>query len=95
MQYTHCDTTEAFAAEARSRGLAEAVLAWREEYGPAATADGKADYRAVRQVTLLAYDQGTIVRCELVDADRRAVKAALESTGLRVEERCRNLAAPG
>jgi hypothetical protein len=95
MQYTHCDTTESFAAEARSRGLDEVVLAWREEYGPAPTADGTADYRVVRQLTLLAYDQGTILRCELSDGDRRAVRAALESTGLRVEERCRNLAAPG
>jgi hypothetical protein len=95
MQYTYCDTTERFVAEARSRGLGEVVLAWRAEYGPAPTGDGTADYRLVRQVTLLAYDGGTIVRCELPDAERSAVKAALESLGLRVQERCRNLAAPG
>jgi hypothetical protein len=96
MQYAHCDTTAAFVAAMRSRGLRQAVLAWREEYGPAPTpSSAQADYRLVREVTLLGYDQGTILRCELAEADRRSVRDDLVAAGLTVEERCRNLAAPG
>jgi hypothetical protein len=92
MQYFHCDTSSGFASAVRERGLDRVVLAWREEYGPAETPDGKADYRMVREVTLLAYDQGTIVRCELGEADRAAVQAELVAVGFDVELRCRNLA---
>jgi hypothetical protein len=95
MQYFHCPTRDAFIAEASVRGLRRAVLAWRREYGPASTPDGTAAYRLVREVTLLAYDQGTILRCELSEVERDEVGAALRAAGLEIEERCRNLAAPG
>jgi hypothetical protein len=88
-----CVTIESFVTEVRARSLPVAILAWRAEYGPAATADGTAAYRPVQEVTLLAYDRGTVVRCDLPQAERGAVRAALEAAGVRVEERCRNIAA--
>lgn len=93
MLYRDCPDPPAFLAELRSRTISTAILAWRQEYGPVAEANGEAVYRAVRSLTLLAYDGGTIIRCELEDerADRAAARSLLVDAGIRVEERSRNL----
>jgi hypothetical protein len=91
-----CADMATFIAELRARSLTRSVLAWRDEYGPVATASGGAEYRSVRTVVLLAYQQGTIVSCDMTDGagDRAGIRAALAAAGISCEERCRNLGAP-
>jgi hypothetical protein len=89
-------TIEGFVKEARSRGLGQVVLAWRQEYAqvpPDATQPLQVVYDRITQCVLLAYDGGTILRCTLVGADagRDNVRRRLESEGFAVSERSRNI----
>jgi hypothetical protein len=83
---------EAFIAELSQRGLRNAVLAWRAEYGQHPVADA-VRYERLLLLTLLAYDSadGCIVRADLEGVDRAVVKTALLSAGLIVQERSRNI----
>lgn len=95
MQSLSVDGLPAFLEELRVRSLTTAVSAWRDEFGPLAQPDGGAIYRACRSITLLAYDRGLLLRCELhdADADRIHVRDQLTAAGITCRERCRNLLA--
>jgi hypothetical protein len=92
MAYTDLDDPAAFIAETARLGVATVILAWRDEYGQLPDA-AKVDYDRVRAITLLAYHQGTIIRCHLGggEEERARLRGALRAAGLAVEERCRNL----
>jgi hypothetical protein len=92
MAYTDLDDVAAFIAETTRLGVATAILAWQDEYGQVPDA-ARVDYDRVRVITLLAYHQGTILRCRLAGGkDERAhLRGALQAAGLAVEERSRNI----
>jgi len=89
----YCDVIDlaAFLAETTRRGLHQAVLAWRAEYGQHPTPSA-VRYERLNLVTLLAYDasSGCIVRASVEGVERAAIQAALEQAGLTVELRSRN-----
>ena len=92
MTYSEFDDLGGFIAEIRRLGATTVILAWQDEYGqlPDPTA---VNYDRVRVITLLAYRDGIIVRCGLTGGrdERARVHAELESAGLVVEERSRNI----
>lgn len=86
----------AFLAALRTRGVEQAIIAWRDEFGPIPGPDGSTHYRPCKEAVLLAYDHGTLLRCVLpeAEADRRALHERLRAAGIAVQERCRNLMRP-
>jgi len=89
-------TIEGFISEARMRALGQVVLAWRQEWAqvpPHATQPLQVVYDRITQCVLLAYDDGTILRCTLLgpEAARENVRHRLEAEGFTVSERSRNL----
>lgn len=92
MSYSDVSDVAGFLGETRRLGATTAVLAWQDEYGqvpdPAAV-----NYDRVRLITLLAYRDGTIVRCRLSGGreERARLRGELEKAGLAVEERSRNI----
>ena len=93
MPINECADIPAFLAQLRARSLTAAVIAWQDEFGPVALPGGGAEYRAVRSLVLLAYDEGVIIRCELTEslADRVQVLEQLTAAGITSTLRCRNL----
>lgn len=92
MTYSDFTDVAGFIAETRRLGATTVILAWQDEYGqvPDPTA---VNYDRVRVITLLAYRDGTIVRCQLTGGreERARLRGELESAGFTVEERNRNI----
>ena len=94
-----CETLSQFRNELRNREIKTSVIAWRAEWAPATDTPGATHgdvvFGSLRETTLLGYQRatGTVVRLELrgPEADRSTLRAVLESDGLTVEERSRNL----
>ncbi len=89
-------TIEGFVSEAKKRALGRVVLAWQQEWAqlpPHSTQPLQVVYDRITQCVLLAYDDGTILRCSLSgpEAERKNVRARLEAEGFVVSERSRNL----
>jgi hypothetical protein len=82
---------EAFIDYARNHHLRHAVIVWRDEYGPLQLSAERVSYQQCRELTVLGYHHGTVVRFTSGTLERAAVRARLLECGLWVEERCRNL----
>lgn len=85
------DEIDRFISETRAAGVTTAILAWQQEWD-LTDAHG---FGPVRRARLIAYAAGRIIAADAPgDAvDRDALAARLTAAGLRVESRCRNLAA--
>lgn len=92
MTYSDFSETAGFIAETRRLGATTVILAWQDEYGQIPD-PGAVNYDRVRVITLLAYHEGTIVRCQLNGGreERARLRSELESSGFTVEERSRNI----
>lgn len=70
------------------------VLAWRAEWGPSKDpVTGHTIFGPLQTARVIAYIAGDLLTWDAppAHADRHAIRAYLESHGLTVSERCRNL----
>ena len=81
-----------FITRCQQGAVATAIIAWRCEWGPEdRPLPATVHYGLMCHCRLLAYDQGTIISCEVPNGNREALYAELSAAGLQVEERSRNL----
>jgi hypothetical protein len=84
-------SVEDFTSHLQRHGIGHVVMAWRDEYGPVPLSAERITYQHGRDITLLSYHHGTLLRCAGLVIGRQELRARLLALGLRIEERCRNL----
>ncbi len=89
-RYLEPQDVASFITLCRERHLTKVVIAWQDEWAQTPQPD-QVNYDRVRETTLLAYQEGTIIRHVSKTLTKDDAQAALASAGLAVELRSRNL----
>ena len=86
-----CQTIDQFLQVLNERSLSTVIMAVVDEYGPRPPDEQQqANYSDEPMITLLGYDQGELVRCEILDMTEADVRARCEAAGQEVHRRSRN-----
>jgi len=89
-RYLEPQDLASFIHHCRERAITKAVIAWQDEWAQTPLPD-QVNYDRVRETTLLAYHNGTIIRLVSKTLLKDDAQAALTNAGMTVELRSRNL----